>query len=365
MNLNCGIIGLPLVGKTTIFNLLTGAAAKTSGYLSGRTGANTGAAKIPDRRLDFLSDLFKPRKTTYAQMIFSDIPGLTRGTGQSAGSLNQFLEAARDADLLVHVVRAFQNAEVPHVDGEINPRKDVETVNTELLLADMELVEKRIERIKSGKKVKKEQEEELSVLEKCLSALEGEMTVGSLALTDEERRFLKNYSFFTSKPMILVVNTDEEQLKSGTYPFREELLSYAAKRGFPVLEVCGRLEMEISQLPEADREIFLSDLGIEQPGIERLARSAYEHLGLISFFTVGEDEVKAWTIHRGTQAKKAAGKVHSDMERGFIRAEVVKFRDLKEWGSMARVREKGLFRLEGKEYIVEDGDIINFRFNVK
>ena len=364
MNLNCGIIGLPLVGKTTIFNLLTGSAAETSKYLSGRAGANTGAAKIPDGRVDYLRDLYKPRKTTYAQMFFSDIPGLARGAGQNGGSLNQFLEAVRDADLLVHVVRAFQNAEVPHVDGEINPRRDVDTVNAELLLADMELVEKRIERIKSGKKIKKEQEEELLVLEKCLLALEGEMTVGSLVLTDEERRFLKNYSFFTVKPMILVVNTDEEQFESGRYPFREDLVSYAAQRGFPVLEICGRLEMEISQLPLADRKVFLSELGVEQPGIERLARTAYEHLGLISFFTVGEDEVRAWTIRKGTQAKKAAGKVHSDMERGFIRAEVVKFRDLEELGSMARVREKGLFRLEGKEYVVEDGDIINFRFNV-
>ncbi|MCL6635080.1 MAG: redox-regulated ATPase YchF [Peptococcaceae bacterium] len=364
MSLNCGLIGLPMVGKTTIFNLLTGAGAETSNFLTGRAETNVGAARVPDRRVDFLSGLYRPRKTTYAQIQFSDVPGLVRGSSQGKGVGNQFLSAVRNADLLVHVVRAFVNPEVPHVDDSIDPLRDIETVGLELLFADMEIVEKRIERIKGGKKVKKEHALELAIMEKCLAALENEIPIGRLELSEEERLALKNYSFLTEKPLLLAVNTDEGQFRSRTYPGRDELESYAAARGLPVLEICGKIEMEISQLPDEDREVFLADLGVAQSGIDRLARAAYGYLGLISFFTVGEDEVKAWTIRKGTDARRAAGKIHSDFERGFIKAEVVKYSDLESLGSMAKVREKGLFRLEGKEYVVQDGDIINFRFNV-
>jgi len=364
MNLNCGLIGLPMVGKTTIFNLLTGAGAETSNFLTGKTETNTGVARLPDSRVDFLSGMYKPRKTTYAQIHFSDVPGLVRGSSQGKGVGNQFLNAIRNVDMLAHVVRAFENPDVPHVDDDINPLRDIETIHIELLFADMEIVERRIERIKGGKKVKKENLLELEVLEKCLDALEGERTIGSLDLTGDEKAVLKNYSFLTEKPLLLVINTDEQQFKTQSYPYKKELLSYAAARGLPVLEISGLIEAEISQLPEEDKELFLADLGVAQSGIDRLARAAYDYLGLISFFTVGEDEVKAWTIKRGTDAKRAAGKIHSDIERGFIKAEVVKYTDLKETGSMSKVKEKGLFRLEGKEYIVQDGDVINFRFNV-
>lgn len=364
MSLNCGLVGLPMVGKTTIFNLLTGSGLETSKFLSGKTETNVGSAKVPDSRVDFLSGLYRPRKTTYAQMQFSDVPGLVRGSSQGKGVGNQFLNTIRNVDMLAHVVRAFTDPDLPHVDGPLDPLRDVETVSMELLFADMEIIEKRIERIKSGKKVKKEHAAELAVLEKCLDALENEISIGRLDLTGEERGILKNFSFLTEKPLLLVVNTDEQQFKAQSYPGRDELSAYAAGRGLPVLEICGWLEMEISLLPDEDREMFLTDLGVTESGIDRLARAAYDYLGLMSFFTVGDDEVKAWTIQRGTDAKRAAGKIHSDLERGFIKAEVVKYRDLEELGSMAKVKEKGLFRLEGKDYIVEDGDVINFRFNV-
>lgn len=353
-----------MVGKTTVFNLVTNAGAQTSNFLTGKADINVSAARVPDRRVVFLTDLYKPRRTVYAQVQFSDVPGLVQGSSQGKGVGNQFLDGIRNADLLVHVVRAFKNADVPHVDGEINPLRDIETVDMELLFADMELIEKRIHRIEGGKKIAKENLEELQVLKKCYAALENETPLQRLDLTEEEQKTLVNYNFLTEKKVILVVNTDEEQFKAGNYPGKKELNDLAASRGIKIIEVCGLLEAEISELPPEDRELFMSDLGVEELGVERLALAAYETLGLISFFTVGEDEVKAWTIHRGTDAKRAAGKIHSDIERGFIRAEVVKYSDLVELASMAKVKEKGLARLEGKEYIVQDGDIINFRFNV-
>jgi len=364
MSLNCGLVGLPMVGKTTIFNLLTGASMETSNFLTGKTETNVGIARVPDGRVDYLSGLYRPRKTTYAQIQFSDVPGLVRGSSQGKGVGNQFLNTIRNVDMLAHIVRAFGDPDLPHVDGSLNPLRDVETIDMELLFADMEIIEKRIERIKKGNKVKKENAQELEILEKCLDALEHEISLARLELTDEERFVLKNFSFLTEKPLLLVVNTDEQQFKSKSYPGRDDLEAYAAGHGLPVLEICGRIEMEISMLPDEDKEMFLTDLGVAESGIDRLARAAYDYLGLISFFTVGDDEVKAWTIMKETDAKRAAGKIHSDLERGFIKAEVVKYRDLSDLGSMAKVKEKGLYRLEGKEYIVEAGDVINFRFNV-
>ncbi|MFZ5591061.1 MAG: redox-regulated ATPase YchF [Bacillota bacterium] len=362
--LTAGIIGLPMVGKTTIFNLMTNAGAETSKFFSGRTETNTGMATVPDRRVDFLSALYRPRRTIYAQVQCSDVPGLVRGAAQGAGVGNQFLDGIRQVDLLVHVLRAFANPDVLHVDGSIDLLRDVETVELELLLADMDLLEKRISRIKGGKKITKENAAELAVLEKCLGALEQEVPLHRLDLTDQERAVLRNYNFFTEKPVLWVVNTDEQQFKSGNYPGCAELKQLAAQRGILLLEVCGQLEMEIAQLSAEDRELFMADLGLEELGTARLARAIYHALGLISFFTVGEDEVKAWTIKRGTVAQKAAGKIHSDIERGFIRAEVVAYADLERLGSMAGVKDAGLSRLEGRDYIVQDGDIINFRFNV-
>ncbi|WP_066634495.1 redox-regulated ATPase YchF [Desulfolucanica intricata] len=364
MALTTALIGLPLVGKTTIFNILTDSEIETSDFLSGKTETHVGMAKIPDKRVRFLSELYKPKKTTYAEIQFSDVPGLVRGSSQGKGVGNQFLNAIRNVDLLVHVVRVFENSNVTHVDDSINPMRDIETINMELLLADMDIVEKRINRIRGGKKVKKEDALELEILQKLLEGLENEVPIHNLGLTDEEKNKLRNYSFLTEKPMIMVLNLDEEQYKSQTYSQKSELQAFAAEKNLPLIEICGKIEMEINQLSDEDKDIFLEDLGITESGIDRLAKAAYDYLNLMSFFTSGEDEVKAWTIEKGTNAKKAAGKIHSDIERGFIRAEVVKYEDMERLGSMVKIRENGLQRLEGKEYIVEDGDIINFRFNV-
>ncbi|MGC7846169.1 redox-regulated ATPase YchF [Desulforudis sp. 1088] len=355
-----GLVGLPLAGKTTLFNLLTGSDLPTGPFSGG--GVNTGMADVPDRRIDYLSSLYKPRKTVYARIQFKDIPGVQSGAGP--GAAGKFLEEVRTADLLVQVVRAFASDEVPHISGTVDPMRDVADFQTELLLADMGVIERRIERIKGGKKPPKTAAVELDVLQRYLAALEAERPVSSVELSEEEAEVMTVYNFLTEKPVILAVNLDEEQLRSGTYPRRDELKAYAGERGFPVVEVSAQVEKEINELLPEDRAEFMADLGLSESGLARLARVAYDYLGLISFFTVGEDEVRAWTIRKGTAARRAAGKVHSDIERGFIRAEVFHYDDLYELGSPAKVKEKGLFRLEGKEYVVKDGDIINFRFNV-
>ncbi|SMB88576.1 hypothetical protein SAMN00808754_0025 [Thermanaeromonas toyohensis ToBE] len=357
MALTCGIIGLPLVGKTTLFNLLTWSQVDTSTFV-GKTKTNVRTAPIPDPRLDFLASLYRPRKVTPATLEVIDVPGFTPGAGAA------FLAAVREVDALIHVVRAFRREDIPHVAGEVNPARDLDTVNTELILADLELVETRLERIATSKKIKGELLAEQKALERCKFALEEERPLVEAGLTREEWQALRHIEFLTTKPMIIVVNIDEDQLKKGDYEGRAGVEAYTSARGLPVLTLCAELEAEIAELDPTDREAFLKEMGIEEPGIHRLARAIYRRLGLISFLTVGEEEVKAWTIREGTRAKEAAGKVHSDMERGFIRAEVVKFEDLLACGTMAKAREKGLVRLEGKDYVVADGDIINFRFNV-
>lgn len=357
MALRCGIIGLPLVGKTTLFNLLTQAEAETSTF-AGRTKTNIRTAPIPDPRLDFLASLYHPRKITPATLEIIDVPGLTSGAGTA------FLAAVREVDALLHVVRAFQREDVLHVEGSLNPVRDLEMINAELLLADLQLVETRLERIAASKKIKGDLLAEQSALRRCQEALEAEKPLLEAGLTAEEWQVLRHMGFLTTKPMIIVVNIDEEQLRVGHYEGQEDVEAYAAARGIPVLTLCAALEAEIARLKPADREVFLQEMGITEPGIDRLARAIYRRLGLISFLTAGEDEVRAWTIKEGTNARAAAGKIHSDIERGFIRAEVVGFDDLKSTGDMNKAREKGLVRLEGKDYLVQDGDIINFRFNV-
>lgn len=362
--LSCGIVGLPTVGKTTLFNLLTGAHVEKSQFFSGKTEANIGIAKVPDRRIDFLSKLYRPKKTTYAQMEVIDVPGLVRGASQGQGVGNAFLDGVRQVDALVQVVRAFQNPDVMHVEDSVDPVRDMETVNFELLMADLDFVDKRITRIQQGKKVTPEQTKELAVLQKCLAHLEQELPFSGLELSAEERLVLQNYTFLTDKPMIVVVNLDEAQFSLLDYPGREALQQAAAAKGLPLVELCVQIEEELSQLPAEDREAFFAELNIEEPALDRVMRVAYETLGLISFFTVGEDEVRAWTIEQKTSAKRAAGKIHSDLERGFIRAETMKYADLVALGSLVKVREAGKFALEGKDYVVQDGDILNIRFNV-
>lgn len=353
--LSCGIVGLPLVGKTTLFNLLTRLEAESSPY-AGKT--NTGIAPVPDARLDFLAQLYRPRKVVPAALKVIDVPGLVPGSGSA------FLSAVREADALIHVVRAFQNPEVPHIKEEISPLRDLDMVNMELFVADLQMVENRLERLARQKKIKGEHLREKEALERCRQLLELEMPLSSGDLTEGEWEAIKHMEFLTLKPMMVVVNLDERQLAVNHYPDKEGIENYCLQKGIPLLEICLALEREIFALEPEERQIFLREMGIEEPGVNLLIKALYRRLGLISFFTVGENEVRAWTIKEGTDAKSAAGKIHSDMERGFIRAEVVNFQVLKELGDMGRVKEKGLLRLEGKEYKVKDGDIIHFRFNV-
>lgn len=352
-----GIIGLPQVGKTTIFELLTESKIKDH-QVQGK--AHSAMARIPDERIDFLSRAYKPKKTTYAQLEVIDVPGLVPGSDKASSN---FLEAVRRADALLHVVRAFSNDQVASLMDDINPMKEIEAVHYELILADLDLVEKRIDRINSNKK-KHQMIEELQLFEKLKSQLENEMPISLDELDDQAREILQSYQFLTSKPLFICVNLSEDKIESPDYQDRERLFEHADKLSIPVAEISADIEREISLLQGEDRDMFMEELNIKEPGMVKIARNMYQLLGLISFFTVGEDEVKAWTIEAGTVARKAAGKIHSDIERGFIRAEVFAFDDYKEWGGVPVLKEKGLVRLEGKEYLVKDGDIIHFRFNV-
>lgn len=347
-----GIIGLPIVGKTTIFELLTEQENNSPNALK----ANVAMAKIPDYRIDYLTKLVNPKKTVYAQLEVVDIPGLIPGADSNA---NIFLDSVRKADALLHVVRAFTNDMV----GPVQPLKDIETINYELLLADLDLIEKRIARIEANKK-KNQMLTELNLLQRLKEALENELPLSSIELNDDEIEIMATYQFLTTKPLLICINLSEEDLLSPSYPDREEIMNLSNETGLEVIEVSAVIEKEIAQLDEEERIMFMNDLGIDESGIVRISRSMYKSLGLIAYFTVGEIEVRAWTINEGSNAKTAAGKIHSDIERGFIRAEVVDYNDLVELGSMAAVKDKGLFRLEGKEYIVKDGDIVHFRFNV-
>ena len=358
-----GLVGLNRTGKTTLFTLLTGREKGVSAA-AGKGSAHTGIGSVPDGRVDFLSGIYHPKKTTYAKIELTDVAGFSvSGEDRSSGAA-KFLNDVRPCEALVHVLRGFASETVVHGLAGVDPARDLELVEAELLFADMELVDKRIGRIKAGKKITQENTAELALLERCLDWLEKGGAMREMALSGDERAALQNYAFLTDKPRLAVVNLDENQWRTKTWPNQEALRGACAAQNIPLLALCAEMELEISRLPEDDKRLFIEDMGIEQPGIAVLARAVYGLLGLISFLTVGEDEVRAWPIENGTNARSAASKIHSDIERGFIRAEVVKYDSIRQLGSMAKVKEKGLFRLEGKEYIVVDGDIINFRFNV-
>ncbi len=354
--MDIGLVGLPRSGKTTVFNLLTHQRAETTQF-GGRAELRRALAPVPDARLDVLAAMFSPRKTTPAQLTVVDVPGLSRG---DHGGPNRFFQDVRAVDALIHVVRGFDSA----LDGSAAPLKDIEDLELELSLADLDLVEKRRQRISSGKKVTKEAQAELALLDQLYEALDSGQRLDQVPLSEDARRLFSGYQFLTLKPMVWVVNLDEDRFRSESFPDGAEVRALAESKGVPVVLLAGSLEQEIEELADGDRAEFMRDLGIEETGIARVARAIYQHLGFISFLTAGDDEVRAWPIREGTTAKQAAGKIHSDIERGFIRAEVVAFDALQAAGSMAKAREQGLVRLEGKDYIMRDGDVVNFRFNV-
>ena len=351
-----GIIGMPMVGKTALFELLT----ETYDKNGSQGKANTAIARVPDERIDYLSGMFKPKKTTYAQLELIDIPGLMPGGEKSA---NLFLDTVRRADALLHMVRLFDDESVPYIYDSINAIRDIETISYELLLSDLDLIEKRIDRINKNKK-RNLMFKESNLLERLKDAINDERPISSIIVDDEEQEIMNTYQFLTSKPLLICLNLNENDIKNNDYPQKDEIAQYAELQKIPVVEVAASIEREIAQLDPDEKGMFMEELGIKESGLVKISRTMYHRLGLISFFTVGEDEVKAWTIEAGTSARKAASKIHSDIERGFIRAEIVDYKVFKELGSMAAVKEKGLFRLEGKEYIVKDGEIVHFRFNV-
>lgn len=357
-----GLVGLPQSGKTTFFNLLTGTDAPTGFAATG--GILHGSARVPDARIDFLSDIYRPRKTVYARIDFKDIPGAHREEGAARAA--KLLDEARGADALVQVIHAFSvnGTAISTLESGPAPYRELLDFFSELILADLDAVERRLNRLKDSPRMKKDAAGEIALLERLQEVLEQEHPVGGVTLSKAEQQLLAGQIFLSEKPLIAALNLDEQQLEARDYPERSRIEEYTRDRGIPVIEICARMEMEISKLPPADREAFLAELGLKESGLDRLARTAYGRLGLISFFTVGEDEVRAWTVRRGATARQAAGKVHSDIERGFIRAEIFHYDDIAQLGSAAKVREAGLFRLEGKDYPVQDGDIINFRFNV-
>ena len=362
-----GIVGLPNVGKSTLFNAITQAGAESANYPFCTIEPNVGVVAVPDERLEKLRDMYNPQKFTPATVEFVDIAGLVKGASKGEGLGNKFLSHIREVDAIVHVVRCFEDPNIVHVDGKIGPSRDIETINMELIFADMESLEKRIDKTKKSMKGgDKKYLPELNLLEKIYAALEDGKSARTLTYSKEEREILKEISLLTLKPVIYAANVSEDDFAGGidSNPYIKELAEIADAEGSEVLPICARIEEEITELEDSEKDEFLKELGIEESGLNRLIKKSYHLLGLISYLTAGEPEVRAWTIKRGTKAPQAAGKIHTDFERGFIRAEVVSFDDLMECGTYAAAREKGLVRLEGKEYVMNDGDIVLFRFNV-
>ncbi|GIW55238.1 MAG: ribosome-binding ATPase YchF [Nitrospiraceae bacterium] len=363
MGLCCGMIGLPNVGKSTVFNALVGAGAVVANYPFSTVETNVGIAPVPDPRLDKLVEIFKSKKKTPSTLEVRDIAGLVQGASEGQGLGNQFLAQIREVDALMHVVRCFEDPDVVHVAGEVNPQRDVETIETELILADLETLDRRRQRIeKRAKSGEGQAAKELAVVQKLTNLLNKGEWLGNHVFSPDERAMLNELQLLSAKPVLFVANVKEGM--TADHPSVRAVQDVADKRGAKVVLICGQIEAEISTLPEPDRAAFLKDLGLAQSGLVRLTAVAYELLNLITFFTAGEVESRAWPIRKGTKAPEAAGKIHSDMERGFIRAEVYHYDDLIACGSEAKVREKGLFRLEGRDYVIKEGDVVYFRFNV-
>ncbi len=361
-----GIVGLPNVGKSTLFNAITKAGAEAANYPFCTIEPNVGVVAVPDERLKVLTEMYKAKKTVYTAIEFYDIAGLVKGASKGEGLGNKFLGHIREVAAIVHVVRCFDDPNVVHVDGKINPLSDIETINMELILSDMEIVERRIQRTQKNLKGDKSLQTELDILHKILDTLEKGISARTMELTDDEDNFVKSLELLSYKPIIYAANVSEQEISDGgENDYVKQVREFAATEGSEVVVICAKVEAEISELEEDEKAMFLEELGISESGLDKLIKSSYHLLDLISYLTAGEPEVRAWTIKRGTKAPGAAGKIHTDFEKGFIRAETIAYDKLIECGgNLATAKEKGLIRSEGKEYEVKDGDVIHFLFNV-
>ena len=364
MGFNCGIVGLPNVGKSTIFNAITSAGAESANYPFCTIDPNVGIVQVPDTRIDQLSAIVIPQKTQHTTIEFVDIAGLVKGASAGEGLGNQFLGHIRSVDAVIHVVRCFDDENVVHVNGKVSPADDIEIINTELALADLDTLEKKVLRAeKLARSGDKRAKDEVALYEKVRVYLEQGKKVKDCATNDDERIWLRDMHLLSAKPVLYVANVAEDDL-SGAHPFVAQVREIAASEGSGAVVICGRLEAEIAELEGDEKQAFLQEMGLQESGLNRLIRAGYELLGLITYFTAGVKEVRAWTITNGTKAPQAAGVIHSDFEKGFIRAEVIGFTDYISCNGESGAREKGLMRLEGKEYVVKDGDVMHFRFNV-
>lgn len=366
MSLRAGIVGLPNVGKSTLFNAITNQKILAANYPFATIEPNVGVVIVPDERLDFLNEMYQPKSLVPTSFEFTDIAGLVKGASSGEGLGNKFLSHIREVDAIVEVVRCFEDTNITHVEGAIDPIRDIEIIGIELILADLEVVENRLGRI--GKKAKmsndKETKFEVALLERIKEQLVQNKPIRTMEFTEEEDKFLRPFCFLTKKPIIYMANISENELSKEDNKYVSTVKDYASKEGSEVIVVCAKIEEELSELSKEDKILFLQDLGIDESGLDKLVKATYSLLGLATFFTSGTDEVRAWTFKKGMKAPQCAGIIHTDFERGFIKAEVTSFEDLKHYGSEVKVREGGRLRLEGKEYMMQDGDICLFRFNV-